>query len=259
MTIVLYAKSDLFMQKFISIISSILITLFVLNAMAEPQYDWLLRDSKKTEKDIAYETGYIDGQQYIARIINGINSEEKVNEVIFISTLNHKRHEFIAVIDLQGDYAEAYKVKIKNNSIYITHGTAHHGVYFSRYQFKKRGKIFQLVGIESQSITLSGYGVSEQERNKPDYKTLEMWAGESINILTSEAECWLQAYPIGDKQGKIASARFAKILPATKGVRKTVRFKPVKSFSLNNFDFYNDNLNNWFTCYFDHNMKFHGK
>lgn len=250
-------------MKFILFIFTIILIVNTYAVAAETDnYDWILKENKKIDQDVIYTTGYIDSKKYIARITNAANKKDEYVGVILISLLNNNEQKLIAAIDLQGDNPLAYGVKIKNNSIYLITSTAHHGVYFTKYQFKRYNDSFRLIGIESQSMTLSDYSVDASELAEPSYKQLEMWAGSSTNLLSSETECWLQRIDSDNLQkAEDANKRFRLELPSTKGVRKKVKFTSTKNLKLplNNFNFFNNDLDGFVTCYFDYNMKFHNK
>jgi hypothetical protein len=122
------------------------------------------------------------------------------------------------------------------------------GVYDTTYQFKQRNDNFYLVGLEYNSTTIS------------TKKGEEVWSVVSVNLLTSEATYWAQAFDV-DKPSEnsalsLANKRLDQVLRPTKGKKRTVKLKINGHWDLAHFDLYSFQPD--FLChYFDDNLKFH--
>jgi hypothetical protein len=241
---------------------------------ADGKYDWLLKSVEDESSDAGamISTGTVNGKKYTAIIANRPTKEPiEYNPLIIILNSINGVNIPIAEIDLQHDYTSGYTVLIRNNSIFIRSDTGHHGIYFRQYQFKDINGEFYLVGIESQSITLSMYSADEEEMKSSDYQEVDMWQGTSANLLTSKAECWLQTFalPQGDKKpnesspewrewkAAVDSINSRRIARPANGVRQKVNFQRKIKIPLNQFNLDEDYTP--FQCYFDHKKKFHGK
>jgi hypothetical protein len=230
---------------------------------AEGKYDGLLKSAEDKNSDTGVEVanGIIDGERYTIRLTRG---SRNFNSSMVILVDRKGRHQVIRRAELE-DSINPYSASIRSNSIFIRYDTVHHGLYFTQYQFRKINDVFYLVGMEWQSIAPSVYGTSQEERDDPNYQEVEMWAGTSVNFLTSKAECWQQNFNLENgenspewKEWESACSEFDNGRRATKGVKRQIGFPKRKLVSLDEFSFYGESYTP-FTCYFDHKYKFHGK
>ena len=236
---------------------ALIATTFVIWASAAigQEYDWIIPKLTEAIKDADEQSlarGSIEGQNYLAiQMDAGNQTVDGFKPVlVFARIKNDGSYDPFAVWKLPS--LLGLNVAIKNNSIYVRQDTAHHGVYFSAYQFKLRRGSFQLVGIENQSITPATYaGIM---------KNLELWEGTSANLSTAKAIVWAQSFDMDNpreyKKWKLALQRHNKGLPATEGKRETVSIRPIAPVELRQFDPYT--FREDFLCHaFDHNLRFH--
>ena len=219
------------------------------------EYDWIIPKLTEAVKDADKQfiaKGQIEGKRYLALKMDAgdqIASDFKP-VLVFAHIRQNGSYEPFDVWQLPS--LLELSVEIKNDSIYVRHDTAHHGVYFSTYQFKLRGGSFQLVGIENQSITPAAYAGIMKNR--------ELWHGTSANLITEKAIVWAQSFdmdkPKEYKKWELALKKHNKGLPATEGKRKQVTIRPITPVKLRQFDPYTFNQD--FLCHaFDHNLRFH--
>jgi len=242
------------MNLFLSII--ILMTAFIQPAQAEQAFiNYPPYNAASTEILLKTE-GEIDNEKYIITMFS--DNEKNIPPTIHFLKINGKSLELIAAIDVN-ENTSSYQFKINNNSLYIKISTAHHGVYFSQYQFKKKNDAFYLIGVEEQSISPTTFTLDSDNSEH----SLEMWDGLSVNFLTSKAECWLETFDLESgeksrawKQWRAALTKLDKGKRSTNSISRTITFERVNLESLDKFDTYH--INYPFTCYFDHNKNFHG-
>ena len=225
------------------------------NIAIAQEYDWVIDKIPKHGEINEWKpvAGKVDGQQYLAIQIDvGDESKSDFKPVLVFARIKEgNTYEPFAVWKIENLNIDL-QVDIKNNSIYVRYDTAHHGVYSSTYQFKLQAGAFQLIGIESQSITPGAYaGVM---------KNLELWEGKSTNLLTAEATVWAQTFDLNKpyewKQWEKALKRHAQGLPSTKAKTRKVRLKLNSRWYLEHFNPY-DFREDFLCQYFDHNLKFH--
>ena len=242
------------MNLFLSML--ILMTAFIQSVQAEQSFiNYPPYNAASTEILLKTE-GEIDNEKYIITMFS--DNQKNISPTIHFLKVNGKSLELIAVIDVY-ENTSSYQFKINNNSLYIKTNTAHHGVYFSQYQFKKKNDGFYLVGVEAQSISPTTFTLDSDNSEH----SLEMWDGLSVNFLTSKAECWLETFDLESgekskawKQWRAALTKLDKGKRSTNAISRTISFKRVNLEPLDKFDTYN--INYPFTCYFDHNKRFHG-
>lgn len=234
---------------------------FVVTVHAASDPAWLYQNLNNSEVIVQYSQGKIDGEAYTAVVANRGNPKEDRRPVIVIFESRDGLYKLLTEIDV-GDGAVS-KVKIKNNSIYIRQDYAHHGIRFIQYQFKRVGDEFKMIGIESQDMSLSDYGVSEEELDAPGYKSQEMWSGASTNLIASRGECWLKMSDAGDStaslmQQEVAQDQFERGARPKNAVTGEIRFPPTGLLPLSSFDLY-AGLDNFFypECYFDYKKRLH--
>jgi hypothetical protein len=238
-----------------SLLSILLFAITLNDSYANDQrYDWILEQYENKESSGSdaihdYKTGQIDGEQYLAIIANRTSpKEEDFHPFILIFKGNLKDHTAIAQEDLQYDNVVAYSVEIKENSIYLMHTNAHHGVFDERYQFKKINQSFRMVGAETQSSQLGCYASGEFS---PGCDTYDVWSGNSYNFLTSTTICWQETIPLENQQrSKEARDRYQKWHQPKRGVRHQMKFTQMNLPLLEGFDFFEPFLPN--SCSFDH-------
>jgi hypothetical protein len=228
---------------------------FYLPPATAGQYDWVIEKLPKNFEDVdksSFAVGIIGTQEYLAMNLNvGTEAEKGFKPaMVFTRIGKDKAYDPFAVIPLPS--LQGLRFQIKNESIYIRLDSAHHGVYFTTYQFKRQNDDFRLVGIEAQSITPSNYAGIKGN--------IELWEGRSLNLLTSEAILWAEAFNLDKldewKQWEKALKRHDQGLPSTKAKTRKVSLKLNGSWRLEHFDPY-DFRGDFLCHYFDHNLKFH--
>lgn len=219
------------------------------------EYDWIIPKLTEAIKDADKQSvakGQIEGQDYLAiQMDAGNQTAEGFKPVlVFARIRKNSSYEPFDVWELPS--LLGLSVAIRNDSIYVRHDTAHHGVYFSTYQFKLRSGSFQLVGIENQSITPAAYAGIMKNR--------ELWQGTSANLLTAKAIVWAQSFDMDNpreyRKWELALQKHNNGLPATEGKREKVTIRPIPPVELRQFDPYT--FHEDFLCHaFDHNLRFH--
>jgi hypothetical protein len=204
---------------------------------------------KNTELVMQYAEGEINDNKYYAMVSNQGGTDN--SPAIFL--LKNKKNSLEEVFKLDiAEYPPSYSVMIKNNSFYIRFDTAHHGVHFSQYQFKKIKGQFFLIGIEYQSMAL----VEPTEATAKDLGILESWEGTSLNLLTSKAECWQQTFNLtkGEKsrewkEWNVALDRHKKGLRSSNAIIRKGSLHRSGLIPLKSFDIYEATPS--FTCHLD--------
>lgn len=238
-----------------SLLPIFLFSIFLNDSYANDQrYEWILEqyENKETsEYDAIHDhgIGQIDGEQYLAIIANRTSpKKEEFRPVILIFKRNLKDNITIAQVDLQYDNVLAYSVEIKNNSIYLMHTNAHHGIFDERYQFKKVEQSFRMVGADVQSSQLGCYADGEFS---PGCDTRDVWSGNSYNFLTSTTICWQEMIPLDNQQrSDEARDRYKKWHQPKRGVKHQMKFPPINLPLLDGFDFFQPFLPK--SCGFDY-------
>ncbi|MGV8992175.1 MAG: hypothetical protein ACOH1Q_12320 [Thiobacillus sp.] len=218
----------------------------------DKSYDWVLEqyDNNETAEIAAHANGKIDGAEYIAIIAERTSPTNYDGPVVLIFKKTQNRPAIVAQIDLQGDYSRGYSVTIKNDSIYLEHGVAHHGLHDGRYQFRQTNHKFRMIGAERQSWQLGCYAGDES----PSCNEREVWSGTSYNFLKSSAICWqLTINGHNKKKIKEASRRYEKWLQPKNGVSHQMTFRSNNLPLLDGFNLLEFSLPN--ACYFDHKNK----
>lgn len=228
--------------------------LFLCSVAIAGKYDWVIQKMPKNLADVdksTYVVGVIGKQEYLAIHMNvGDESQDVFKPVlVFARVMANSTYEPFKVFELEN--SSDFSIQFKNESIYIRHDTAHHGVYFTKFQFKLTNGIFLLVGLEDQSITPSHYAGIE--------KNIELWEGVSANFTTSEATYWGQAFdmdrPQEWREWELALKLHAQGLSSSKGKKRKVKLRPGGNWDFNNFDLYNFKTD--FLChYFDYDLRF---
>ena len=201
-------------------------------------WNWVLEQYERKELYPA-DRGRIDGVEYLAFQV-GDDPGNPYSSASFILVFRKMpdRSALVATIDLQGDYPQDYEVTIKNNSVYLKQGGAHHGVYSSRYQFKQIERQFRMIGEEWQSIALGCYSGDES----PGCDKYVIWLGGSYNLLTASAISWKKKEFLSqqdDKKNEEEMRRFNNFLWPKDAVAHQRTFRPVKLPLLDGFDFDN--------------------
>lgn len=240
-------------------IAALLLISVVVTAYASSDPAWLYQNLNNSEVTVQYSQGEIDGEAFTAVVANRGNSKEDRHPVIVIFGTQEGRHKLLTEFEI-GDGAS---VRVENNSIYIRQDYAHHGIRFVQYQFKRFGGEFKMIGIESQDMSSSDYGVSEKERNAPGYRSQEMWSGTSTNLLVSRGECWLKMFDMGDSSTKLIQQKEAQNLfergaRPKNAVTGEIRFSQTKLLPLSEFEFDDVRADYVYpSCYFDYNKRLH--
>jgi hypothetical protein len=249
------------MERLMNFLAVLPLMGLALVAHAASDLAWLEQNLKNPEAVVQYSNGKIAGAAYTAAVAKRGNATESDRPVLVIFETHGEERKLLTEIELGGQVGTA--VMIKSNSIYIRQDYAHHGIRFTQYQFKRSGGEFKMVGIESQDMSLSGYGVSPKELNSPGYKDKDMWSGTSVNLLTSRGECWLKMLdlPTSDNlppEYKDAYARFERGVRPKSAVTGEIRFAqealvPLSSFNPDTYDL--DHVRPG--CYFDYKKRLH--
>ena len=235
----------------ISLSTLIVLTIFIQFAHAEQAIINFPPYNIGSTEILLKSEGEIDGDKYIIAMLT--NNEINTPPRIHVLKISGKPIRLIAEVNVI-ENASSYQFRIKNNSIYIKINTAHHGVYFSQYQFKKMSDVFYLIGVEEQSIIPASFTL-----NSDNYEhSLEIWEGLSVNFLLSKAECWLETFDLGKgekgrewMQWRAALSKLDKGQRSTNSISRSISFKRENLVPLDGFDILN--INYPFTCDFDHN------
>ncbi len=176
--------------------------------------------------------GQIAGQRYVAlRFDAGESSQERFEPVLLIARATEAGYVYVAHFKLTN--LNDFAVRFGDSSIYLSQESAHHGVYFQRYQFRLRDGHFRLIGVEEQSQTLP---VSRRSGS-----SVALWETRSANLLTQTAVYRAQVSDLADEAvQKEASQRFAAKLPPLAGKVRSVplRARPNAQWDLARFDPY---------------------
>jgi hypothetical protein len=233
-------------------------------------YDWLIAQYKKdTENDsiTEYAEGRIDGEEYVAIIASRSSPTVEYEPMILVFRKTADRFDVIAKIDLQYDHSWEYGVTIKNDSLFLEHWHAHHGLHGIRFQFKQINRKFRLIGVEFRSMAnfynyIGDDGSEDEPGNTDDdidddYSLLdEVWSGESYNFRTSFALCYQEIVNSRNKKKyDEARRRFRNWLLPKEGKRHQMEFFQIDLPLLDGFDFFD--FSSPKSCYFDHKNKLH--
>nr|WP_295772189.1 hypothetical protein [Rhodoferax sp.] len=237
---------------------------FVVTVQASSDLAWLHQNLNNSEVIEQYSQGKIDGEAYTAVVADRGSPKEDRRPVIVIFGSRDGQHKLIAEFEIGNGGASAGTLpRVKSNSIYIRQDYAHHGIRFVQYQFKRVGGEFRLIGIESQDMSPSDYGVSEKERAAPGYRSQEMWSGTSTNLLTSRCECWLKMFDMGDlpanlNQRKEAQNLFERGARPKNAVTAEIRFPQTRLRPLSQFEPDGVGVDFFYpSCYFDYKKRLH--
>ena len=212
------------------------------------QYDWIIQKLPTDFSEInrsSYAIGSIENKKYLAILLD-LGTEARFKPALVIARIKkdntYDPFELVELTSVQG-----LRLQVKNESIYVQSETANNGTYFRIYQFKRQNDQFRLVGIENQSMVLS-------ERGE------DIWRGESINLITSEAIYWAQAFnlekPSEYVQWEKALVRHRQGLPSTNAQTRKVKLKINSRFYLKDFDL--EGFRQDFLCHsFDDKLRFH--
>ena len=179
--------------------------------------------------------GKVDEQEYLAIQLDiGDRTKNLFEPVLIFALIKEGRsYEPFAVWRIANLNTDL-DVDFRNNSIYVRYSTAHHGVYSSTYQFKRRAGIFQLVGIETDSST--------NDYNEKTQRQFFVRSRASVNLLTAKAV-------ISARRVEMHTRRENK-----KFVQRTVPIREGAPIPLKQFDPYN--FHEDFLChYFDNNLQ----
>jgi hypothetical protein len=211
-------------------------------------YEWVPKqysDAGEEAEIIELANGQIDGEEYIA-LLSRISADH--NETMFVFKKTRNRHTLIAKI--KNFYTIQNRVDIKNNSIYLESGTVYHGTYDTRYQFRRIGNKFKMIGAEYQAQHL----LCDSGEESCHYDG-SVWSGDSYNFLTSSAICWQELiFDLGGQKYAEVNDRYQKWLPSKNAVSHQMKFRPIKLPLLDGFDLDLD-FELPATCYFDNRNK----
>jgi hypothetical protein len=209
-----------------------------------------------SRKVIQSSEGEIDGDTYVVQIV----SDEGAPDFLLLKARDGAPAR-VSKMELVGDL-QAYQVKIARNSFFLREETTHHGIFSVTYQFKKINRKFRLVGLETQSMSSCTYSTDSPDAQNDSCAFMEMWAGTSVNFLTSKADCWLQTFYLDQdersrdwKRWKAALKDFDLGIRSGKAIHKTVTLPPSTVMPLAQFDLYNFHAPD--TCYFDYKGGLH--
>ncbi|HEX7640672.1 MAG TPA: hypothetical protein VF472_00535 [Burkholderiaceae bacterium] len=241
-------------------IAAFFLTCFVATSHASTDPAWLFQNLNKSDVIAQSSQGKIDGETYTAVVANRRNPKEELHPVVVIFSSRDGRHKLLTEFDIENGVSS----KIENNSIYIRQDYAHHGIRFIQYQFKRVGGEFKMIGIESQDMSSSDYGgVSEIEREAPNYRSQEMWSGISTNLLTARSECWLKMFDIDYSQANPnqqdeAQSLFYRGARPKNAVTGEIRFSTTELLPLSKFASHGFRANYFYpSCYFDYHKHLH--
>ena len=176
--------------------------------------------------------GQIAGQRYVAlRFDAGDSSQERFEPVLLIARATETGYVYVTHFKLTN--LNDFAVRFGDSFIHLSQESAHHGVYFQRYQFRLRDGRFRLIGVEEQSQTLP---VSYRSGS-----SVAFWETRSANLLTQTAAYRAQVSDLTDEAvQKEASRRFAAKLPPHAGKVRSVplRARPNAQWDLARFDPY---------------------
>lgn len=238
----------------------ITLLIFALDVQAAPkeprQIDSPSQKEMISSSVVQRNEGKIDDEKYTALIVD----DNGAPDLVLLKGSGRNATQ-ISKMEFVGD-PHTYRVKIANNSFYLRTDSAHHGIYYATYQFKIIAKKFYLVGVETQSITSCAYSVDPDESETTPCRFLDMWAGTSVNFLTSKAECWLQTFTL-DKDNQsidwnkwLAAMEYFKQGRRSKhAISRAIKIHHSDLVAIDQFDLYNFNIPN--TCYFDYKGGFH--
>ncbi|HTM78833.1 MAG TPA: hypothetical protein VL133_14555 [Devosia sp.] len=211
---------------------------------------------KSSLKVVQSDEGKIDDDTYVVQIV----SDEGAPDFLLLKAMDGAPAQ-ISKMELVGDL-QAYRVKIARDSFYLRQETAHHGIFSATYQFKKIHRKFQLVGLETQSMSSCAYSSDFPDAQNEPCASTEMWSGTSVNFLTSKAECWLQTFRLDKdersrdwKRWKAALKDFDLGIRSGEAIRKTITLSSSALTPLDQFDLYNFHAPE--TCYFDYKGDLH--
>ncbi|WP_417067093.1 hypothetical protein [Niveibacterium terrae] len=207
------------------------------NIATAQEYDWAIAKipSHKEINDWNPVVGKIDGQQYLAiQLDTADKGQGDFRPVLVFARIKEGgTYEPLAAWRIENLNLDL-TVEIKNNSIYVRHDTAHHGVHSSTYQFKRRAETFQLVGIERDSTT--------NDYNEKTQRQFSVRSRESLNLITAKAI-------ISTQRTEMFATRENK-----KFAQKTVPVSELPPIQLKQFDPYN--FNGDLLCHhFDDNLR----
>ena len=200
------------------------------------EYDWVIEKipNRKEINEWKAVVGKVYGQQYLAIQLDvGDESKSDFKPVLIFARIKEgNTYEPLAVWRIANLNLDLV-VEIKNNSIYIRYDIAHHGIYSSTYQFKRRADTFQLVGIE--------YDTSTIDYNEKTQMQFSVRSRESLNLVTAEAI-------ISTQRDEMSTSRKNR-----KFAQKTVPIRKLPPIQLKQFDPYN--FSSDFLCHhFDANL-----
>lgn len=241
------------------VIAVLFLISFAFTAHASSDPAWLYQNLNNSEVIVQYSQGKIDGEVYMSVVANRGNPREDSRPVVVIFGSRNGQHKLLTEFEI----GDGVSTRVKNNSIYIRLDYAHHGIRFIQYQFKRVDGEFKMIGIESQDMSLSDYGVSEKELDAPGYRSREMWSGTSTNLLASRGECWLKMFDAGDSpenllQQKQAHNLFEQGARPKNAVTGEIRFPQTKLLLLSKFEPDGVRADYFYpSCYFDYKKRLH--
>ena len=214
---------------------------FMLTGLPDVSYsesqNWVLEQFRKFKASEieAIAAGKIDGEEHVVTM-SELSEENPHGPTILIFKMAGNTPSVVARIDLDADSSYSYKVSIQKNSIYLEHHYGHHGLHASRYQFKKIGAAFKMVGTDDQSDESDCYAHGDGPTNCGG---VGVWSGSSHNLLTATSICWQEQYKTDNERDmKESSLRFDKWLQPRKGVRHKMKSSKIELPLLDGFDQY---------------------
>lgn len=254
-------------ENILSITRRLLFAVIALTApslsLGSDSAEWIARilpERISTLENGAASAGTIDGGKYVLALVDIGRAENEFQPSLVLAKVSiDNRYEPIFVRTLGS--LLGLNVSIKNNSLFIRVDNAHHGIYFTRYQFKLHGGRFVLVGLESQSMTLKDS--TDCRTYQKEGRITTSWSGASENLLMGKATYW--AREIYTDEGNVEALKSArKKFDASKRpsnvvartiVRHPRRLYLLSEFSPEEFPPY-DMFTDRYAYYFDCNLKF---
>lgn len=177
------------------------------NAANEDDFFQKIWNNEKIMRSIDEESFTSGKGKYVFYVLDKRNSEGELiygdvrPEVILYKIENGKRllifrhpAEGTYIFSESGD--SGYEILTGNNSLYILHSGAHHGVWGTQYQFMERNGHLTLIGLKNYYATHLAYSLSPNQ-DVSDIDGLENIYGSSTNYLSKKHICWVY---VGDCQ-----------------------------------------------------------
>lgn len=187
------------------------------------------------ENDPAKDSGFINGEKYITSLENG--------NVLIVAKVNTKKeYEPIALANIEG--LEKPSAWIRNNTINVHSGGAHHGIYDRNFVFKLRKNTFYLSKFRAASNSSEDYNdpsvqLMQVTTANFDESTIHEWKRRFViykNIKNKSEINDSDEYKPGMKAWEKSMDRMKNELPMLGGKNKTVKSKKIYLLNGINFD-----------------------